>query len=103
MDFSQLSKVYIETPLGKKLAQAKITAKSLVQISGTSNADVSHYLHRRFHKIGKARRRQIRKVLNELGIVRRRTRKPSRCKNCGVAYPTWRGVPKESDVSHYGV
>ena len=42
LDFSQLGKGYIGTPLGRKLAQAKITAKSLSEISGTSKADVSH-------------------------------------------------------------
>jgi len=98
LEFANLTKVYIETPLGKKLAEAKITAKSVGEMSGTSKADVSYYLHRRFHKVGKARRRQIAEALKELGIVRRRTRKPSQCRNCGVTYPTRRNVPIEKRV-----
>ncbi len=95
LDFSQLGNGYIGTPLGNKLAQAKITAKSLVEISETSKADVSHYLHRRFDKIGKKPRQRIYNAMCDLGIVKRRMRRPPCCKNCGVAYPTRQSVSRE--------
>ncbi|MCZ6776942.1 MAG: hypothetical protein O7D34_10850 [Ignavibacteria bacterium] len=94
LDFSQLGNGYIGTPLGRKLATAKITAKSLVELSDTSKADVSHYLHLRFDKIGKAHRQRIFNALCDLGIIKRRVRKPPCCKNCGVLYPTRRSVPR---------
>ena len=98
LDFSQLGKGYIKTPLGRKLGQAKISVSNLAVESQTSRADVSHYIHGRFHKIGKARRRQIAEALKELGILRRRVGKPSQCKNCGQTYPTRRNIPIEKCV-----
>lgn len=45
LDFSQLPSGYIDTPLGKKLAQKGITLANLVELSKTSRANVSQYVH----------------------------------------------------------
>ena len=88
LDFSQLGKGYMRTPLGRKLAQAGISVSNLAERSQTSRADVSHYIHGRKHKIGRARRKRIFNVLCELGLVKRKVRRAPLCKNCGVQYPT---------------
>jgi hypothetical protein len=51
--------------------------------------DVSHFIHRRYHKIGRARRKLIRQYFIEQGwLPKPKPRKPPACRNCGLNYPT---------------
>lgn len=56
--------------------------------SGTSKAMVSLYIHKRYDKIGKLARRRIYNVIVQHGWLPRRKRRPTRCRVCGVEYPT---------------
>jgi len=97
LDSSQLPKVYVATPIGKRLAQRGVTLSNLAQISEVSLADVSHYVHGRPEKIGRKRRQRIFEALCTLEILKKRVRKPPICKRCGVSFPTKGSVP-ENDL-----
>ena len=79
----------MHTPLQQKLAQKGISASKLVELSGTSRADVSHYVHGRLERIGKKRRSLITEALCDLGILEKEEmQKPPVCRVCGAEYPT---------------
>jgi len=92
LDFPQLRGGYIDTPLGRKLVEKGLTASMVAQSAGVSRADVSHYLHGRRGRVGKERRKNIYRYLQEAGIEKPRKKNPSVCRGCGMEYPTRGGT-----------
>jgi hypothetical protein len=102
LDSSQLGTVYVHTPLGKKLAEKGVSVSKLAELSGTSRADVSHYIHGRRRKVGKQNGQRIFQTLCNLGIEKIRKKRPPACRRCGLQYPTRKSETGEPEKRYPG-
>ena len=91
----QLDRSVYDTPLGRRLNSSAHSALEVACTAGVRKSAVSHFLHGRTSKAGKDNCRRIRAALIELGVLKRRARKPPVCRNCGIVYPTRKDAPVE--------
>jgi hypothetical protein len=75
--------------LSEKIKDSNTSIRGIGRHLQIHHVYVLDFIHRRFHKIGRARRRLIRQYFIEQGwLPKPKPRKPPACRNCGLQYPT---------------
>ena len=88
LDSSQLPELKCKAPLRRKIALALISLSAIAAASGTSKADVSHFISGRRSKVGRSARARIIAELRRLGFIKPRLHHAPTCRRCGLEYPT---------------